>query len=98
MCVLYSIGSWLKPMPGRPALLNDVLSVPPVARLLVALAPATPQVGERRERLPQDRGGFRRPEDRCAADAARAGIHIEIGVELGKLRLGILDRAEMLFT
>ena len=26
-------------MPGRPALLNEVLSVPPVARLVVTLAP-----------------------------------------------------------
>ena len=30
-------------MPGNPALLKDVLSVPPVARLLVVLTPPTPQ-------------------------------------------------------
>ena len=30
-------------MPGSPALLNDVLSVPPTVRLLVGEAPATPR-------------------------------------------------------
>ena len=43
MCVLYSIGSWLKPIPGRPALLNAVLSVPAITRLVVADAPITPR-------------------------------------------------------
>ena len=41
MWLAYSMPSWLKPMPGSPALLNDVLSVPPVARLVVAVAPPT---------------------------------------------------------
>src|SRR5580700_7111353 len=39
----YSIGSCCNPIPGNPALLNDVLSVPPVARLFVWLTPPTPQ-------------------------------------------------------
>ena len=39
----YSIVSWPNPIPGSPALLNDVLSVPPVWRLVVVIAPATPR-------------------------------------------------------
>jgi len=40
--LLYSMGSCDMPTPGSPALLNDVLSVPPVCRLLVLPTPATP--------------------------------------------------------
>ena len=43
-CVMaiYSIGSCWSPTPGSPALLYDVLSVPPVLRLRVTLIPPTP--------------------------------------------------------
>ncbi len=43
MWLLYSIGSCTKPMPGKPTLLNDVESVPAMARLLEADAPMTPK-------------------------------------------------------
>jgi hypothetical protein len=39
VCVPYSMGSCWKPIPGKPALLNDVLSVPPRFRPLPAVAP-----------------------------------------------------------
>ena len=38
------MGSCPNPIPGSPALLNDVLSVPPTLRLSVALAPMTPRL------------------------------------------------------
>ena len=37
--LFYPIGSCPRPMPGGPAALKDVLSVPPVVRPVVAVAP-----------------------------------------------------------
>ena len=82
MCVLYSIGSWLKPMPGSPALLNDVLSVPPTARLRRRRRADDAEVLERRERLADDRRGRRRTEDAGAARAAGAGVDVQVADEL----------------
>ena len=43
MWLLYWMGSCDSPIPGSPASLNVVLSVPPERRLSVAVAPRTPR-------------------------------------------------------
>src|SRR5688572_6490621 len=71
------------PIPGRPAALKLVLSVPPVARLAVAPAPATPRSANGSSAVRSTR-------------AARAGIDIEVTHQLGVFRLRILECAEVL--
>ena len=96
VALLYSIGSWLKPMPGRPALLNDVESVPPVARLLDRRRAHDADVLERLQELADDRGRLRRAEDARAARAARAGVDVQVRDELRVLGLLCFERAEVL--
>jgi hypothetical protein len=76
------------PMPGRPALLKDVLSVPPVARLDVGIAPNRPQSANCARNRAQCRSRFRRPENARPAQPPRTGVHVvtqrtnELGVRV----------------
>ena len=68
-------------MPGRPAALNEVLSVPPVRRLDVATDLGDAEVGEPRHGGAEHRGGFRRAEHRQPADASRAAVDVDVAVK-----------------
>ena len=90
------MGSCCMPTPASPALLKDVLSVPPMARLLEATAPATPRSAKGSRALRTIVGGRGRSENARAADPAGARIDIEIAIELGEFGLGIFEGAEVL--
>src|ERR1039457_4651039 len=89
------MGSCEQPTPGNPALLNEVLSVPPVARLLVVLMPPTPKSAKSMNS--GRRGRFRRAENARAANAPGAGIHVEVDIQLLPFGLGLFGGAEVLF-
>ncbi len=85
------------PMPGNPACENEVLSVPPRRRLLLAMAPATPRSAKGATACAQNVTIFGRTEDAETAHASGAGIDIEVAVKLCVFGLGIFKGPEVLF-
>ena len=83
-------------MPGRPASLNEVESVPPRRRLCVALTPKKPLSSNAFVASRRIARRFGRAEHRHAARAAGAGVDVEVAGEVGVLGLRVLDHPEVL--